>query len=293
MGLQRVNVIRRDTTPVTLVDLNTAEHRGSTVPRQELLDDPFYIDNVTKGTYTGFVDPRYGENVKIPYTFTFTHAGVGDSINIRISDVNVTGQSRATVYVKLNDFILPLSDTGSYAFDLTNTPHIAGYVKDTWDLARKVVGDDIEWARMCVAFSACIAGLGGTMSTSSFGDLGDLGGGFGRTGTKTAAGSGGRPRYVPTGPDGRPLALPRGPNGELAPSSMDPHTQIGWQEGRRGGYVQTREFGPNGQPVRQVDWTDHGRPARHTDPHVHDYVPNPTGGTPQHGPARPPRPGEL
>jgi RHS repeat-associated protein len=110
---------------------------------------------------------------------------------------------------------------------------------------------------------------------------------------ENAAGGGGRPTYVPTGPDGRPLPLPRGPNGELAPSSMDPHTQIGWREGRRGGYVQTREFGPNGQPVKQVDWTDHGRPAQHTDPHVHDYVPNPTGGTPQHGPARPPRPGEF
>jgi RHS repeat-associated protein len=104
---------------------------------------------------------------------------------------------------------------------------------------------------------------------------------------------GDRPAYVPRTPDGRPLPLPRGKNGELAPSSMDPHTQIGWQEGRRGGYVQTREFGPNGQPARQIDWTDHGRPAQHTDPHVHEYLPNPTGGTPQHGPARPPRPGEF
>jgi len=104
---------------------------------------------------------------------------------------------------------------------------------------------------------------------------------------------GGRATYHPIGPDGKPLPLPRGTNGELAPSSLDPHTQIGWRAGRNGGYVQTREFGPNGQPVKQVDWTDHGRPQMHTDPHVHDYVPNPTGGTPQHGAARPPLPGEL
>ena len=90
-----------------------------------------------------------------------------------------------------------------------------------------------------------------------------------------------------------PLPLPQGPNGELAPSSDYPHTQIGWQEGRRGGYIQTRDFGPNGQPLRQVDWTNHGRPAEHTNPHVHDYVPNPTGGSPQHGPGRPPNPGET
>lgn len=64
-------------------------------------------------------------------------------------------------------------------------------------------------------------------------------------------------------------------------------------EGRDPRDVQTREFGRNGEPVKLVDWTDHGRPAQHTDPHVHDYVPNPTGGTPQHGPHRPARPGEF
>jgi hypothetical protein len=103
----------------------------------------------------------------------------------------------------------------------------------------------------------------------------------------------GRATYFPTDDAGKPMSLPRGPNGELAPSSMDPHTQIGWEKGRRGGYVQTRQFGSNGEPVKQVDWTDHGRPQQHTDPHVHDYVPNPTGGTPQHGAARPPKPGEF
>jgi hypothetical protein len=112
-------------------------------------------------------------------------------------------------------------------------------------------------------------------------------------GANVASRVGGGARYVPKGIDGTPLRLPRGSNGKLAPSSMDPHTQIGWQEGRRGGYVQTREFGANGQPVKQVDWTDHGRPVQHANPHVHDYLPNLTGGTAQHGPARAPRPGEL
>ena len=108
-----------------------------------------------------------------------------------------------------------------------------------------------------------------------------------------ASRGGARPRYVPRVPNGEPLPLPSGPNRELAPSSMDPHTQIGWREGRNGGYVQTREFWPNGEPVKQVDCTDHGRPGRRTDPHVHAYSPNPTGGSPQLGPARPPELGEL
>lgn len=102
-----------------------------------------------------------------------------------------------------------------------------------------------------------------------------------------------RPKYVPVDDFGAPLPLPRTRTGELVHSSLDPHTQIGWNEGRRGGYIQTREFGEGGVPVKQVDWTDHGRPALHTDPHVHDYIPNPTGGSPQHGAARPPTPGEF
>ena len=101
-----------------------------------------------------------------------------------------------------------------------------------------------------------------------------------------------RPQFVPAGADGRPSRLPQGAHGELAPSSAFPHTQIGWKEGRRDSYVQTREFGADGVPVKQIDWTDHGRPRQHTDPHVHDYIPNPTGGTFQHGEARPPYPGE-
>ncbi|MFN0061487.1 MAG: hypothetical protein ACKVPX_03070 [Myxococcaceae bacterium] len=51
------------------------------------------------------------------------------------------------------------------------------------------------------------------------------------------------------------------------------------------------QFGANGVPEKQLDWTDHGRPGSHTNPQVHDYFP--TGGTPMRGPARSPYPGEL
>ena len=66
------------------------------------------------------------------------------------------------------------------------------------------------------------------------------------------------------------------------------HTQLGKQEGRRGSYPQAREFDKRGQPVRDIDFTDHGRPGQHmNNPHQHRYLPNPTGGTPQRGPAEP------
>ncbi len=64
-----------------------------------------------------------------------------------------------------------------------------------------------------------------------------------------------------------------------------PHTQLGQRDGRRGRYGQAREFDSNGNPVRDIDFTDHGR--GHPNPHQHDYVPNPTGGTPGRGNHRP------
>jgi RHS repeat-associated protein len=88
--------------------------------------------------------------------------------------------------------------------------------------------------------------------------------------------SGGQGGGAPGGGGGGGPGAPSGPRPKYAPK--DP---------------QTREFGETGKPVKQVDWTDHGRPSEHTDPHVHDYIENPTGGTPQHGPARPPKPDEF
>jgi len=89
----------------------------------------------------------------------------------------------------------------------------------------------------------------------------------------------------------RPVTpLPRGANGEMLPSSIYPHTQIGTEKGRKvGPYTAAREFGLNGLPIRDVHFTDHGRPyvPGHTSPHQHRHIPNPTGGTPIYGPAEP------
>jgi RHS repeat-associated protein len=92
------------------------------------------------------------------------------------------------------------------------------------------------------------------------------------------AGSGFPDRELPRDPNGNPV---RDPEAEGA------HTQLGQKEGRRGKYDQGREWGADGKPVKDIDFTDHGRPQNHTNPHEHPYLPNPTGGTPQHGPARP------
>ncbi|WP_198043672.1 RHS repeat-associated core domain-containing protein [Janthinobacterium sp. 1_2014MBL_MicDiv] len=87
-------------------------------------------------------------------------------------------------------------------------------------------------------------------------------------------------------------ALPRDAHGNPMSDSVLPHTQLGTATSRRAGeYTQAREWGydekGNLVPIRDIDFTDHGRPQNHTNPHQHDYVPNPTGGTPQHGLAKP------
>ena len=84
-----------------------------------------------------------------------------------------------------------------------------------------------------------------------------------------------------------PRPLPRNEHGVPIPSSPAPHTQIGEQTGRRGSYRQTREWGADGEMVRDIDWTDHGRPQNHTNPHEHPWEDNPTGGSQRRGEGRP------
>ena len=66
------------------------------------------------------------------------------------------------------------------------------------------------------------------------------------------------------------------------PEAEGAHTQLGQKDGRNGKYDQGREFDANGKPVKDIDFTDHGRPQNHPNPHQHPYIPNPTGGTPKH-----------
>jgi len=97
--------------------------------------------------------------------------------------------------------------------------------------------------------------------------------GWGATGAKLARKlpwSGHRP-FTPA------RELPRFPSGRPKPESPYPHTQLGT---RGGNYPQSREFDGNGRPVRDIDWTDHGDPNWHTDPHQHLYGPDGSRGAP-------------
>lgn len=77
------------------------------------------------------------------------------------------------------------------------------------------------------------------------------------------------------------------PATETMPVATGPHTQLGIRDGRHETYNQAREFDANGQAVRDIDFTNHGRPDTHSNPHQHKYLENPSGGTPQRGPAEP------
>jgi len=79
--------------------------------------------------------------------------------------------------------------------------------------------------------------------------------------------------YVPDRP------LPVNESGVPIPESSNPHTQLGTRNGRKGKYPQAREFDENGNPVRDIDFTDHCRPQNHPNPHQHEHKPNPNGGT--------------
>lgn len=64
-------------------------------------------------------------------------------------------------------------------------------------------------------------------------------------------------------------------------NTSGPHTQLGTRDGRNGKYPQAREFDKEGNPVRDIDFTDHGYPENHPNPHQHLWQKNQTGGTPK------------
>lgn len=94
------------------------------------------------------------------------------------------------------------------------------------------------------------------------------------------------PNSVPNGSAFPDRPLPRDQHGNPVPDTNAPHTQLGTRSGRNGDYPQAREFDANGKPVRDIDFTGHGR-ADHPNPHQHRYVPNETGGSLRRGPSEP------
>ena len=78
--------------------------------------------------------------------------------------------------------------------------------------------------------------------------------------------------------------MPRDPRtGEPVGDADAPHTQLGQRKSKatEKKHPQTREFDKKGKPVRDIEFTDHGRPCNHPNPPQHIHKPNPTGGTPQ------------
>jgi hypothetical protein len=66
-----------------------------------------------------------------------------------------------------------------------------------------------------------------------------------------------------------------------------PHTQLKTKEGCKEKYPQVREFDKTGKPIRDIDFTDHGRPQTHTNPHQHLWIENRTRGTLKRDDAQP------
>jgi len=107
--------------------------------------------------------------------------------------------------------------------------------------------------------------------------------------------------HVPTPPAHAPPiivhtgALPRAPGGRPLPSTMEPHTQIETHTSNKTGevYIQQRDFGPNGEELRRIDYSSHpGQPnpgGTHTNPHQ-NTINNADPKNPVTGPAGPVNP---
>ena len=79
--------------------------------------------------------------------------------------------------------------------------------------------------------------------------------------------------YAPSRP------LPLDEYGVPIPDTDVPHTQLRTRKKSSSEeYPQAREFDKDGNPVRDIDFTDHKRPG-HPNPHQHERIPNPNGET--------------
>jgi hypothetical protein len=74
------------------------------------------------------------------------------------------------------------------------------------------------------------------------------------------------------------------------PEADTSHTELDTKKGKKGKYLQAREFDEIDKPVRDIDFTDHGRPQNHPNPYQHIHKPNLTGETPIRDPLGQPLP---
>lgn len=134
-----------------------------------------------------------------------------------------------------------------------------------------------ETGRTCTA-AAMSCGIAGTtaFATQAFSSAE----GGGETDSETT--SEGVKGYAPKDSTGKTIEPEKDATGHVKPLSEHEHSVLGTAKGRKvGEYKQAFEFGKNGEMKQRIDFTDHGRPKNHTNPHIHERVPNPTGGTPK------------
>lgn len=81
------------------------------------------------------------------------------------------------------------------------------------------------------------------------------------------------PPYEPAGPK-----IPKNKPPIHSPINPYPHTEVGTRNPGKGPfeYPQAREWGENGEWIQDIDFTDHGDPDNHDNPHQH--TPNESGG---------------
>lgn len=118
------------------------------------------------------------------------------------------------------------------------------------------------------------------------GDPGEVGNVLGEAAVGIATGAVGKGASTVKGiaARGRPgsytpdRVLPTDKRGVPTPDSSYPHTQLGRSKPKYGSEPQAREwdYGSNGnlQPKRDIDFTDHGTPSIHPNPHQHALSPN-------------------
>jgi hypothetical protein len=69
------------------------------------------------------------------------------------------------------------------------------------------------------------------------------------------------------------LSRAKGGAPEADPVATGPHTRLGKSSSSPNAHNQAAEFDGAGKPIKEIDFTDHGAPGAHPNPHQHRINP--------------------
>jgi predicted dehydrogenase len=93
----------------------------------------------------------------------------GSTNSIALNSISLDPGPAPAQYYKTGGIIIPIDETGNALFDATNTPNLTYIRNQYWDMARRLVENNLFMAEMVATFASAVAG-GGNQNASGLTD---------------------------------------------------------------------------------------------------------------------------